>query len=149
MFLLSRNTPYSNLYVSTPLENRGNLMRVHFVVEKYGNDAYIRGPTIAEIPSLIKLRLPMHVTGYVNDFPMQAANICTTCATYPRAAATVSSLTSLCSDNVNGGAGSLGVTGIGNGTSSMVNNRSDGEDNSIGNIADSLEIREVRRDLIW
>lgn len=30
---------------------------------------HIRGPTIAEIPSLIRLRLPTHVIGYTNTSP--------------------------------------------------------------------------------
>lgn len=34
---------------------------------------YIRGPTIAEIPSLIKLRLPTQVMGYVSPTFMYAA----------------------------------------------------------------------------
>ena len=32
--LFSRKTPYSNLYVSTPLENKGNLMRCNIGLNK-------------------------------------------------------------------------------------------------------------------
>ncbi len=53
------------------------------------------GPTIAEMPSLIMLRLPTHVTGYTSLWPMYAESSWMTSAEYPSAVATLSSVTSL------------------------------------------------------
>lgn len=64
--------------------------------------------------------------------PRYADNNCTTCAAYPKAVATVSSVISLCSGTVNGGAGSVGPLGIGNGTPKIVKSKSGDESSSIG-----------------
>ena len=67
MSLLSRNTPYSKRYVSTPFEKRGKLpgsiLKPPFNAASRRDATYFLGPTIAEMPSLIMLRLPTHVTG--------------------------------------------------------------------------------------
>lgn len=102
------------------------------------------GPTIAEIPSLIMLLLPTHVTGYISLCPMYAASSCTTCAEYPNAVATLSSVTSLCAGNDSGGAGSVAVAGIGSGTSRTVKRRSGGETSSIGYMNETMEMRLLR-----
>ena len=44
----------------------------------YHTRTYIRGPTMNEIPSLIRLRLPTHVIGYTNTSPKYPAMSCTT-----------------------------------------------------------------------
>lgn len=85
----------------------------------------------------------MHVTGYTKSLPRYAASICKTCAVYPSAVAMASSVTSLWFGNVDGGAGSFGVKGMGNGTSRMVKSRSGGEYSSIGKSVESVERRAV------
>jgi len=104
-----------------------------------------------EIPSFIKLRLPMQVTGYTRAWPVYAARICMVCATYPRAVATASSVTSLCSGIVKGGAGSFVVIGMGKGTSNIVKRRSGGDSNSMGNIVERMDSRLlcIKRNLLW
>ena len=66
MSLFRRYTPYSNRYVSTPLVNNGNLHPREISV-KMNRPYYIHthdlGPTIAEMLSLMRLLLPMFVTG--------------------------------------------------------------------------------------
>jgi len=99
---------------------------------------------MADIPSLIRLLLPTHVTGYTRPLPRYAANNCTTCATYPRAVATASSVTSLWEARLSGGAGSVEDSGIGSGTSRMVYRRSGGESSSIGKMVESVVRRVVR-----
>ena len=91
----------------------------------------------------------MQVTGYIKFLPIYAASICSTCATYPRAVATASSVTSLCSDMVSGGAGSVGFNGIGNGTSKIVYSKSGGEYSSIGNIVVNKDKSDVRVESIF
>src|ERR1700722_8212522 len=93
---------------------------------------HIRGPTMAEMPSLMKLWLPTQVIGYTRDFPKYAASSCATWAAYPKAVATASSFTSLWFGSVSGGAGSVGNIGIGRGTERIANRRSAGETISIG-----------------
>lgn len=64
MFLFSRNTPYSNRYVSTPLANNGNLRwQLINATYIYKLGTHIRGPTMAEMPSRIMLLLPQKVIG--------------------------------------------------------------------------------------
>ena len=66
MSLFSRNTPYSYRYVSTPFEYSGNLRRKtqhQYRIHSSAPTTHILGPTMAEIPSLIKLLLPIQVTG--------------------------------------------------------------------------------------
>jgi hypothetical protein len=72
------------------------------------------------------------------------ARSCTSCAEKPSAVATASSVTSLWEDSDNGGAGSVVLNGIGNGTVRIVNNSSEEESSSIGYTHDSVEIKDVR-----
>lgn len=102
--------------------------------KRYHTWTYIRGPTMAEIPSLIRLRLPIQVIGYTSTSPKYAAISCTTWATNPNAVATPSSVTSLCESIVRGGPGSAADNGIGNGTAKTVYNKSEVERSSIGNM---------------
>lgn len=48
-----------------------------------------------------------------------------------------------------GGAGSLEFTGMGNGTSNIVYNRSGGENSSIGKILERADAREVRTEIVF
>ena len=79
---------------------------------------------------------------------MYAASKCTTCAAYPSAVAIVSSVTSLCDGNERGGAGSVTPTGMGSGTSKIVNNRSGGDRSSMGKMEASVLMTSLRRGLI-
>jgi hypothetical protein len=99
---------------------------------------------MADMPSLIRLRLPTQVTGYTRLFPKYAASSCTTCPTYPKAVATASSVTSLWPGSDRGGAGSLLDMGIGSGTQRILKRRSDDDMRSIGHIVDSVDRRVVR-----
>ena len=147
MSLFNRNTPYSNLYVSTPFEKRGNLnnaINFSLVRHRSKNWAHILGPTMAEIPSRIRLRLPTYVMGYTKLLPRYAAMNCTRCAAYPSAVATVSSFMSLCAGKARGGAGSVDAKGMGKGTSTMVYSRSGGERSSIGYIVAKVDNTVVR-----
>ena len=76
---------------------------------------------------------------------MYVAVRCTTSAAYPNAVATLSSFTSLRPGKESGGAGSLGIVGMGRGTSTIVKRRSGGETNSIGKMKESMESRDVRQ----
>lgn len=99
---------------------------------------------MAEMSSLIRLRLPMQVIGYVRPLPIYMARSCTSCAAKPSAVATASSVTSLWEASDNGGAGSVVLNGIGNGTVRIVKSSSEEENSSIGYNHDSVEIKDVR-----
>ena len=58
--------------------------------------------------------------------------------------ATLSSLTSLREGRVSGGAGSVGATGIGRGTSRMEYSKSGGDTSSMGYIDERVEMSEFR-----
>lgn len=99
---------------------------------------------MAEIPSLMRLRLPIHVIGYTSTSPKYTAISCTTWATNPNAVATPSSVTSLCDGINRGGPGSVADNGMGSGTAKMVYNKSEVERSSIGNMDARTDNRVVR-----
>lgn len=96
---------------------------------------------MTDTTSLTKLRFPAQVTGYGIPpvAPPRFPKICTTIATYPNAAAVVfSSIRETPSGRAEagtekGGAGSLGPTGIGSGTSRMEYKSDDACRGKIGN----------------
>lgn len=69
---------------------------------------------------------------------------CTTWATNPNAVATPSSVTSLCAGIDRGGPGSIVDNGMGSGTAKMENNKSGGEESSIGNIDARVDNKVIR-----
>ena len=99
---------------------------------------------MAEIPSLIRLRLPTHVIGYTRTSPKYIAMSCITWATNPNAVATPSSVTSPRAGIDKGGPGSVADNGIGSGTTKMVYNKSGGERRSIGKIEARVDNKVVR-----